>query len=100
MTGRGNEARKYLILNGLSALGVWIAVWDVTLGANLVIETIRKFLCYLSVIVWINTAYYLREAARDVDVETWEFQREQVKLTLFILGVLIWLELPVWIASF
>lgn len=96
----GNEARKYLILNGLSAIIFWLAVWDVTAGVNIVIETIRKFACYLSVIVWINSCFYIRELATGAEVETWEFQREQVKLTLFIVGVLTLSELPVWIASF
>ena len=96
----GNEAHKYLILNGLSAFVFWLAVWDVTIGVNLMIETIRKFLCYLSVIVWINSAFYIKELATGTEVESWEFQKEQVKLTMFIVGVLIVSELPVWIASF
>ena len=94
-----NEAHKYLILNGLSTVVFWLSVWNVTIGFNLMIDTIRKFMCYLSVIVWLNSAYYLSESARGLDVESWEFQREQVKLTMFMIGVLIVSELPVWIAS-
>ncbi len=96
----GNEAHKYLILTGVSTLVFWLAVWDVTIGVNLMIETIRKFMCYLSVIVWLNSIFYLKELATGTEVESWEFQKEQVKLTLFIVGVLIVSELPVWIASF
>lgn len=96
----GNEAHKYLILNGLSSLVFWLSVWDVTIGINLVIETIRKFMCYISVIVWMNSAFYLKELATGTEVESWEFQKEQIKITLFIMGVLIVSELPVWIASF
>jgi hypothetical protein len=90
---------KYFIFLGVSSLIFWITVWNNPLSQSLVIGTVKKFLCYLSVIVWINSAFYLREFAREVEVETWEFQKEQVKLTLFVVGVLIWSELPVWGAS-
>jgi hypothetical protein len=98
----GNDAPRplrYLVLMGVSSVTFWVSFWEVTLGLNIVLDTIRKFVCYLSVIVWLNSAYYLSETARDQDVESWEFQKKQVRLTLWIVGVVIVSELPVWIAS-
>jgi hypothetical protein len=93
------QLKRYLILNGLSALTFWVSVWAGGLGLNLMIETVMKFIGYLSVFVWLDSALYLRGCALGLIVESWEFQRERVKLSLFVVLILIVAELPVWITS-
>lgn len=88
-----------LILVGVSSITFYLSFWDLTLGVNLVFDAIRKFACYLSVMVFLNASYYLRELAREIDVETWEFQKDQVRLSLFIVGILIVSELPMWLGA-
>ena len=73
----------------VSSLVFWVSIWEVVLGFNIVLDTVRKFACYLSSIVWINSAFYLREVAAETEVDSWEFQKEQVKLTLVFLAVII-----------
>lgn len=68
-------------------------------GPALFVQVILKFLTYLSVILWINSGFYMRELARGIDLETREFQKTQVKLTLWIIWFLILSELPIWISS-
>ncbi len=107
MKGRGADRGddsprliKYFGLNGLSAISFWVSLQWFGTGQGLVIGTILKFISELSVIVWLNTAFYLKNDAEGIDVESWEFQREQIKLTLWIFGCLVLIELPLWISSF
>lgn len=95
----GNEARFYLLLMGLSTLTFWSSFWGVEVGSALVMEILRKFVCYLSLIVWLNAVYWLKRFAESFNVNSWEFQKEQVQLTLLTVGILIVSELPLWIAS-
>ena len=81
----------------VSSLVFWVSIWEVVLGFNIVLDTVRKFACYLSSIVWINAAFYLREVAAETDIDTWEFQKEKVKLTLVFIGIIIVSEVPMWI---
>ncbi len=63
------------------------------------IATVLKFVSHVSIIVWLNSAFYLSKCAAGVEVECFEFQREQVKLTLWI--ALIWIvrEFPLMLSS-
>lgn len=92
--------KKLFWLNGLSAISFWVSLQYALKGPGIVVGTILKFICELSVILWINTAFYLKNNAEGKDTESWEFQREQVKLTLWIFGFLVLLEIPLWISSF
>lgn len=94
------DMRLPLIILAVSTVVLWGSFWDLrVLGVNIVLETIRKFLCYLSAITWLNVVFYIREVAAETDIETGEFQREQVKLSMVFMLVTIVSELPVWIAS-
>lgn len=97
----GNEAplKKLVLLNGLSAASFWVSVeWTMT-GPGLIIQTILKFICYVSVFLWLNSAFYLKNCAEGVDTETFEFQRELVKLSLWIMGILIVSEIPMMLSG-
>lgn len=61
-------------------------------------KSVGKFLFYVNLILWLNSGFYLRELARGVDVDTSEFQKEQVKFTVWILLVLILIEIPLWVS--
>lgn len=89
----------WLRINGLSAINFWLALWLQERSQGIIFQTVLKFGLYAVMILWINSCYYLAQCARDIDVETWEFQKEQVKLTLWILGILILMELPLWITA-
>jgi len=69
-------------------------------GPGLILQAILKFSVYLSVIIWLNTGFYLSKCAEGINVENMEFQREQVKLTLWIVGILILSEIPLMISVF
>ena len=91
--------KKHLWLNGLSGISFWVSLNLVKKGQDLVGQTILKFIMYVSIIVWINSAFYLKNNAEGIDTETWEFQREQVKLSLWIVGILVLMELPLMISG-
>ena len=99
LSGDDAPLKKHLWLNGLSAISFWLSVQIVMTGPGLIVQTISKFICYLSVLVWLNTAFYLKTLAENVDPETGEFQREQVKLSLFVVGILILAEIPTMISA-
>ena len=69
-------------------------------GPGLILQAILKFSVYLSVIIWLNTGFYLSKFAEGIEVESGKFQREQVKLTLWIVGILILSEIPLMISVF
>lgn len=75
----------------------WVSMEIIERGMSLIMNVIMKFVVNLSVILWINSAFYLRESARGVNLDTREFQKNQVKLTIWIFIVLIVSELPMWI---
>ena len=92
------DMRLPLGILAVSSLVFWVSFWDLrVLGVNIVLETIRKFLCYLSSVVWINAVFYIRAVAAETEIECLEFQKEQVKLTLMFMVIIILSELPVWI---
>jgi len=98
----GDEApplKKYVALNGLTALTFWGVLEALRSGPNLIVQTILKFTLYVSILLWISTAFYLTSYQGGVDVETFAFQREQVKLSLWTVGILILMEIPMWISS-
>ena len=92
--------KKYVWLNGLSAISFWVSIQYFLRGPGLVVGTILKFICELSVILWLNSAFYLKNNAEGIDTENFEFQREQVKFTLWICGFLVLMELPLLLSSF
>ena len=96
----GDEApiKKCLALNGLTALTFWGSLEMVKWGPGLIGQTILKFIFYVSMLLWLNTAFYLLSYQGGVDVESGEFQREQVKLSLWTVGILIVMELPTWLS--
>lgn len=91
---------RALLIFFISTIVFWISIGIMKTGPTLHVEIILKFMTYLSSILWINSGFYLRELARGVNIDTREFQKTQVKLTLWIIGILILSELPLWITSF
>lgn len=93
------RSTKLLGLNGLTSISFWVSLeWGLS-GPGIVVKTILKLVYYVSVVLWINSAFYLKNLAETVDTETVEFQREQVKLTLWIVGIFWLMELPLMISS-
>ena len=90
---------RSLLIFLVTTISFWVSMWIFERGQILIIDTILKFVIYLSVILWLNSAFYLRELARGVNVETGEFQISQVKLTTWIILMFILMELPLWISS-
>ena len=76
----------------------WISMWIFTRGQTLIVQVILKFVIYLSVILWMNSALYMRELALGTDVDTLKFQKKQVIFTLWIFFCFILMELPTWIS--
>ena len=91
--------KKLLILNGITSISFWDSLQWALSGPGIVVGTILKLVCLVSVILWINSASYLMRIAEGVDTETGEFQREQVKLTLWIVSIMILMELPLMISA-
>ena len=100
LSGDDAPLKKYFLINGLTAISFWISLQWALKGPGLVVGTILKFVCELSVILWLNTAFYLKNNAEGVETESYEFQREQVKLSLFVVGILILAEIPLTISAF
>ncbi len=96
----GNEApvKKLLWVNGLSALSFWAVICILRNAPGLVPQPVLKFVGSLSALLWINTVFYLKNIAENKDTESGEFQREQVKLSLFAVGILILTEIPLMIS--
>lgn len=96
----GNEAplKKLFWLNGLSAISFWVVVSLILNNPGLVPQPILKFIGYLSMLLWINSVFYLKNIAEERETESSEFQREQVKLSLFVLGILFVGELPLMLS--
>ena len=88
---------KYLIINGISAILFWLTLGAVKRGPGIVVQTVLKLIMYLAIILWLNSGFYLSMSASGIDVESWGFQREQVKLTLWIIVIFIVMELPMWL---
>ena len=86
-----------LLIFGLSTIVFWVSWWIFMRGQSLVVEVILKFVIYLSVILWLNSALYMRELALGTDVDTFKFQKKQVKFTLWIFFCFILMEIPTWI---
>lgn len=91
--------KKWILINGITAILFWLTLQAVERGPGIVVQTVLKFVMYLSIILWLNSGYYLSKSASGVEVESWEFQKEQVKFTLWIIGIFIVMELPIWITS-
>lgn len=90
--------KKLLAVNGVTALSFWLSLqWGLS-GGGIVVGTISKFVFYVSLILWLNSAFYLKNIAEGFETETGEFQREQVKLTLWIVAIMILMELPLLIS--
>jgi len=87
-----------LLIFGLSTIVFYGAWWIFMRGQSLVVEVILKFVIYLSVILWLNSALYMRELALGTDVDTFKFQKKQVKFTLWIFFCFILTEIPTWIS--
>ena len=100
LSGDDAPIKKYFWINGLTAISFWISLQWALMDPGLVVGTILKFVCELSMILWLNSAFYLKNNAEGVETESWEFQREQIKLTLWIFGFLVLPEIPLWISSF
>ena len=90
---------RYLTLMGVTSITYYLSGWSGLIGPAPMIATVLKFVCYVSIILWLNSAFYLSKYAAGVEVECFEFQREQVKFTLWI--TLIWVvrELPLILSS-
>ena len=86
-----------LLIFCLSTIVFWVSWWIFMRGQSLVVEVILKFVIYLSVILWLNSALYLRELALGTDINTRKFQKKQVKFTLWIFFCFILTEIPTWI---
>jgi len=89
-----------LLILGVSTISFWGSIWIFTRGQTLIVQTILKFVIYLSMILWLNSAFYMREKELGTDVDTREFQNKQVKFTLWIFTVFILMELPTWLFVF
>jgi len=94
--GTVKELGPLLILS-ISTLTFWISMWIFMKGQSLIVQVILKFVVYLSVILWLNSALYMRELALGTDVDTFIFQKKQVKFTLWIFFCFILMEIPTWI---
>lgn len=90
---------RALLIFFISTVIFWGSLRIIETGPALHVQIVLKFMCYLSVILWINSGFYLRELARGVNLETREFQNSQVRLTLWIISILILSEIPIWLAS-
>lgn len=90
--------KKYVALNGLTALIFWGALGALGWGPTIIGQTILKFTAYVSMILWLNTAFYLSKYAEGIEVGSREFQREQVKLSLWICLILTVMEIPLWLS--
>lgn len=86
-----------LLIFGVSTISFWVSMWIFTRGQILIVQVILKFVIYLSVILWLNSAFYMRELALGTDVDTRKFQKKQVKFTIWIFTVFILMELPTWL---
>ena len=86
-----------LLIFGLSTIVFWVSWRTFMMGQSLIIQVILKFVIYLSVILWLNSALYMRELALGTDVDTLKFQKKQVKFTLWIFFCFILMEIPTWI---
>lgn len=64
----------------------------------MVLQSLIKFMFYLNLILWFNSVFMLKTRAEGIDTETWEFQKRQVSMTLFIFVVLIIMEIPLWLS--
>lgn len=86
-----------LLIFILSTIVFW-GSWHIFMnGQSLIVNVILKFVIYLSVILWLNSAFYMRELALETDVDTFKFQKKQVKFTLWIFFCFILMEIPTWI---
>lgn len=94
---RNPRVTGLLLLFGFTTVSYYLAWWTFTKGVSLILQVILKFIIYLSVILWLNSAWYLRELALGTDPDTFEFQKRQVKMTMWILLMFIVMELPVWL---
>ena len=90
---------KYLSLMGVTTITYYLSWWAVVRGPGPMLTSVLKFGFYVSIILWLNSAFYLSKYAAGVEVECFEFQREQVKLTLWIVAVWVLMELPLMLAS-
>jgi len=89
-----------LLIFLLSTILFWGSWRIFMMGQSLIVEVILKFVIYLSVILWLNSALYMRELAIGTDVDTLKFQKKQVKFTLWIFSMFILTEIPTWIYVF
>jgi hypothetical protein len=94
----GLRLKKYLGLNGVTAITFWGALNLAGLSQGIIAQTILKFVLYVSVILWLNTLLFFYTYAKGLDVDSWEFQKEQVKLSLWTLGIFILREIPLWLS--
>ena len=90
--------KKLFAVNGLSAITFWAVVWLIENAPALMPQPLLKFIGYLSVLLWINTVFYLKNIWERIDTESSEFQREQVKLSLFVVGILILMDVPLMLS--
>lgn len=70
-----------------------------SLETVIALKVLIKFLFYLNLILWFNSVYILKTRAEGIDTETGDFQKRQVKFTLWIFVILIVMEIPIWITS-
>lgn len=89
--------KKWFIINGISAISFWLSLGALERGQGIVGQTVLKLIFYLAIILWLNSCFYLSKSAREVEVESFEFQKEQVKFTLWIIVIFIVMELPIWL---
>ena len=89
--------KKWFLINGITAIIFWVSLGGLERTQGIIGQTVLKLVLYLAVILWLNSGFYLSKSAQGVEVETWEFQKEQVKLTLWIIGIFIVCELPIWL---
>lgn len=90
---------RSLLIFIVTTILFWVSMYVVKQVQGLIVNVILKFIVYMSVILWLNSGFYLRELVRGIDVETGDFQKSQVKLTTWVILILILMELPLWIVS-
>lgn len=84
-------------MNGVTALGYWLT-WRIIEGAqSIVFLSVLKFIFYVDLMLWLNSVFALYKGGTGAELDSFEFQKDQVKFTLWVLGILVWMEIPIWL---
>lgn len=92
---RHPQATGLIIIILVTGLLFWV-FWRVTVLYfwNVNVQAIMKFLIYVDVLIWMNSAMMLRGIARGEDTDSMEFFKDQVRLSLTFILVLVLSEIP------